>query len=66
MPQSNDDYTADLHIYAAHASAAASAVYHRGHHEAVEELSLRAQEYSMKAAEKTNAVARQTSRPARA
>jgi hypothetical protein len=48
-----------LHIYAAHAHTAAAAAHHRGDHEAAEELSSRAQEYSMEATEKTNAVARQ-------
>ncbi|HEY6852441.1 MAG TPA: hypothetical protein VI320_40300 [Terracidiphilus sp.] len=67
MPQSNHDYAADLHIHAAHAhTAAAAAAHHRGDHEAAEELSLRAQEYSMEAAEKTNAVARRTPEPLRA
>lgn len=65
MPQSNHDYAADLHIYAAHAHKAAAAD-HRGDHEAAEELCSRAQEYSMEAAEKTNAVARQTPKPAAA
>jgi hypothetical protein len=54
-----------LHIYAAHAHTAAAAAHHRGDHEAAEELSSRAQEYSMEAAEKTNADARQTPEPAR-
>jgi hypothetical protein len=55
-----------LHVYAAHAHTAAAAAHHRGDHEAAEELSSRAQEYSMEAAEKTNAVARQMPEPARA
>ena len=66
MPQSNHDYAADLHIYAAHAHTAAAAAHHRGDHEAAEELSSRDQEYSMEAAEKTNAVARQKPEPVRA
>ena len=66
MLQSNHDYAADLHINAAHAHTAAAAAHHRGDHEAAEELSSRAQEYSMEAAEKTNAVARQMPEPARA
>jgi hypothetical protein len=55
-----------LHIYAAHAHTAAAAAHHRGDHEAAEELSSRAQEYTMEDAEKTNAVARRTPEPARA
>src|ERR1017187_9282967 len=45
---------------------AAAAAHHRGDHETAEELSSRAQEYSMEAAEKTSAVARQTPEPTRA
>src|ERR1039457_4464724 len=66
MPQSNHDYAADLHIYAAHAHTAAAAAHQRSDHEAAEELSSRAQDYSMEAAEKTNAVARQKPEPVRA
>jgi hypothetical protein len=66
MPQSNHDYAADLHIYAAHAHTAAAAAHHRGDHEAAEELSSKAQEYSMEAVEKTSAVARQKPEPVRA
>jgi hypothetical protein len=60
MPQSNHDYAADLHIHAAHAHTAAAAAHHQGDHEAAEDLNSRAHECSMEAAEKTNAVARQT------
>ena len=52
MSQSNQDYAADLHIYAAHAHTAAAAAHHRGDHDAAGELSARAQEYSTEAAEK--------------
>jgi len=45
---------------------AAAAAHHRGDHVAAEELSSKAQEYSMEAAEKTYAVARQTPEPLRA
>jgi hypothetical protein len=48
-----------------HASMAAAA-YYRGDRESAEELSFRAQEYSIEAAKKTNAAARQTPEPARA
>jgi hypothetical protein len=46
MPQSNQDYAADVHIYAAHAHTAAAAAHHRGDHDAAGELSARAQECS--------------------
>ena len=59
MPQSNQDNAADLHIYAAHAHTAAAA-HHRGDDEAAGELSARAQEYSMEAAEKTEEIVRRT------
>ena len=52
MPQSKYDNAADLHIYGAHAHTAAAA-HHRGDHEAAEELSPKAQDYSMAASEKT-------------
>src|ERR1017187_8817143 len=60
MPQSNPDYAADLPISAGQAHTAAAAAHHRGDPEAAEELSSRAQDYSLEAAEKTNANARQT------
>ena len=66
MSQTNCDHAADLHIYAAHAHTAAAAAHHRGDHETAEELSSRAQEYSMEAAEKTSAVARQAPEHTRA
>jgi hypothetical protein len=66
MHQSNHDYAADLHINAAHAHTGAAAAHHRGDHEAAEELSSRAQKYSMEAAEKTTAVARRTPEPLKA
>jgi hypothetical protein len=66
MPQSKDDTAADLHIYAAHAHTAAAAAHHRGDHEAAEELSSRAQDYSMAASEKTIEIAKQTQVPMRA
>ena len=62
MPQSNQDYAADLHINAAHAHTAAAAAHHRGDDEVAEELSVRAQEFSTEAAEKTEAIARRTLR----
>ena len=66
MPQSNYDNAADLHIYAAHAHTAAAAAHHRGDHEAAEELSAKAQDYSMAASEKTFEVAKQIHAPVRA
>ena len=59
MPQSEYDNAADLHIYAAHAHTAAAAAHHRGDHETAEELSSRAQDYSMAASEKTLELAKQ-------
>src|ERR1035438_7620968 len=50
MPQSNQDYAADLHIYAAHAHTAAAAAHHRGDDEAAGGLRARAQEYSTETA----------------
>ena len=58
MSQSEYDNAADLHIYAAHAHTAAAAAHHRGDHEAAEELSSKAQDYSMAASEKTLEVAK--------
>jgi hypothetical protein len=66
MPQSEYDNAADLHIYAAHAHTAAAAAHHRGDHEAAEELSSRAQDYSMAATEKTLEIAKQIQAPMRA
>jgi hypothetical protein len=51
--QCNHDYAADLHIYAAHVHTAATAAHPRSDHAAAEELSPRAQEYSMEADRKT-------------
>jgi hypothetical protein len=65
MLQSNYD-AADLHIYAAHAHTAAAAAHHRGDHEAAEELSSKAQDYSMAASEKTLEIAKQIHVPMRA
>jgi len=59
MSQSKYDDAADLHINAAHAHTAAAAAHHRGDHEAAEELSSRAQDYSMAASEKTLELAKQ-------
>jgi hypothetical protein len=66
MPQSKYDNAADLHIYAAHAHTAAAAAHHRGDHEAAEELSSKAQDYSMAASEKTLEIAKQIHAPLRA
>jgi hypothetical protein len=66
MPQSKYDNAADLHIYAAHAHTAAAAALHRGDREAAEELSSRAQDYSMAASEKTVEIAKQVHVPMRA
>jgi hypothetical protein len=59
MPQNEYDNAADLHIFAAHAHTAAAAAHHRGDHEAAEELSSRAQDFSMAASEKTFEIAKQ-------
>ena len=58
MPQSNYDNAADLPIHAAHTVAAAA--HHRGDHEAAEELSSKAQDYSTAAAEKSLEPAKQS------
>ena len=60
MSQNQYDTAADLHIFAAHAHTAAAAAHHRGDHEAAEELSATAQDYSMAASEKTAEIAKQT------
>lgn len=64
MPQSKYENAADLHIYAAHAHTAAAAAHHRGDHEAAEELSSKAQDYSMAASEETFEIAKQIQAPA--
>ena len=66
MSQSKYDNAADLHIHAAHAHTAAAAAHHRGDHEAAEELSSMAQDYSMAASEKTFEIAKQVHAPMRA
>jgi len=66
MPKSNYDNAADLHIYAAQAHTAAASAHHRGDHEAAEELSSKAQDYSMAASEKTLEIAKQIHAPVRA
>ena len=66
MPQSEYDNAADLHIYAAHAHTAAAAAHHRGDHEAAEELSTKAQDYTMAASEKSFEIAKQIHVPMRA
>jgi len=66
MPQSKYDNAADLHIFAAHAHTAAAAAHHRGDHESAEELSSKAQDYSMAASEKTLEIAKQIHVPMRA
>jgi hypothetical protein len=59
MSQSNFDKAADLHIYAAHAHTAAAAAHHRGDHEAAEELSSKAQDFSLAASEESSEIAKQ-------
>ena len=66
MAQSKYENAADLHIFAAHAHTAAAAAHHRGDHEAAEELSSRAQDYSMAASDKTIEIAKQFHVPMRA
>jgi hypothetical protein len=65
MSQSKDNTAADLHIYTAHAHAAAAA-HHRGDHEAAEELNSKAQDYSRATSEKTIEIAKQSHVPMRA
>jgi hypothetical protein len=59
MPQSKYDTAADVPIHAATLHTAVAAVHHRGDHEAAEELSTRAQDYSMAASDKTLEIAKQ-------
>jgi hypothetical protein len=66
MPKRNNDNAADLHIYAAQAHTAAAAAHHRGDHEAAEELSVKAQDYSQAATDKSFEIARQVQAPVRA
>lgn len=66
MPQNKYDNAANMHIYAAHAHTAAAAAHHRGDHEAAEELSSRAQDYSLATSEKTLEIAKQIHVPMRA
>jgi len=63
IPQSENDIAADLHIHAAHARTAAAAAHQRGDHEAAEELSLSAQDYSMAISEKTLELSKQSHVP---
>jgi len=63
MPQSEYENAADLHIYAAHAHTAAAAAHHRGDHESAEELSTKAQNYSMAASEKTLEIVKRVHAP---
>ena len=63
MPQSKYDTAADLHIHAAKAHTAAAAAHHRGDHEAAEELSSRAHDYSLAASEKSLEIAKQIQAP---
>jgi len=65
MPQSRNDQAADLHIFAAHAHTSAAAAHRRGDHEAADELSSRAQDYSMAAAEKTLEIVKESPTPVR-
>jgi hypothetical protein len=58
MLQSNQDLAANLHIYAAQAHTAAAAAHRRGDDESAGELSVRAQEFSSSAAEKTEEIAK--------
>ncbi len=57
MLQSNWDQAANLHIYAAQAHTAAAAALRRGDREMAKELSAKAQEFSLNADEKTEAIA---------
>lgn len=55
MPESKQDHAANLHNYGAQArtAAVAAAAHRRGDHETAGELSERAREYSLNAAQKT-------------
>ena len=58
MLQSNQDHAANLHIYAAQAHTAAAAAHRRGDDETAGELSTRAQEFSLSAAETSEEIAK--------
>jgi hypothetical protein len=60
MLESNQDRAANLHIYAAQAHTFAAAAHRRGDHETAGELSLRAQQFSAIAAEKSEEIANRT------
>jgi len=58
MTQSNQEEAANLHISAAHAHTAAAAALRRGDYESAGVLCATAQEYTSKAAEKTEELER--------
>jgi hypothetical protein len=58
MPQTRNDQAADLHISAAHAHTSTAAAHRRGDPEAADELSSKAQDCSIAAAEKTLEIAK--------
>lgn len=59
MPQSKYDIATGLRIFAAHTHTDATAPHHRGYHEAAEELSSKARDYSIAASEKMLEIAKQ-------
>lgn len=63
MPQSNQDYAANLHIHAANAHTAAAAAHRRRDYEAAGELSVKAQKYSAEAVEKSEEIAKRGPEP---
>lgn len=66
MLQSNQDLAANLHIYAAQAHTAAAAAHRRGDDESAGELSVRAEEFSLITAEKTEEIAKRVPERVRA
>jgi hypothetical protein len=65
MLQTRNDQAADLHIIAAQAHTSAAAAHRRGDHQAADELSSKAQDYSMAGAEKTLEIVKESPVPVR-
>jgi hypothetical protein len=65
MPQTRNEQAADLHILAAHAHTFAASAHRRSDLEAADELSSKAQDYSIAAAEKTLEIVKESPVPMR-
>jgi hypothetical protein len=66
MLQTDNDIATDLHFYAAQAQTAAAAAHRRRRHEAADELSIKAHDYSMAASERSSEIVKQVHVPMRA